>query len=405
MFEEIFNSIKSHKTRSILTGLGITWGVLILILLVGLGKGFEDGVMKLFNGFARKTMYVFTGQTTKPYKAYPAGRKIYFSGKDMADLPFIVPGIKDISRETSRNMRVANEDKVSGFEVKGVDAAYFRIKLLHVSYGRVIDNLDFSEIRKVALIGEDVAKYLFSQKNAVGKSISIGGINFTVTGIIKDNLFNSFESRLIYVPYSAYTNYIDKKDQTSLIMLSIADGSDSRKVEDRIRSLMGARDNFSPNDEKVLFFNSLDEQLKAFSKFFSGLKKFLWFMGLSTLLSGIIGVANIMYSVAKERTREIGIRKAIGARKRTIMQMFVAESIVLTSMAGYIGIITGAMVLKLISYLMESSNSDTIFEKPGIDLGITCAATIILITAGTIAGLVPAAFAAKLNPVDALKQE
>ncbi len=405
MFEEVYNSIKNHKTRSFLTGFGITWGILILIVLVGIGKGFEEGVMKLFNGFAKKTIYIISGQTSKPYMAYPIGRKIYFSLKDISDIKRIIPDIKDISGEATQNFSIYNEDRIFRFDVKGVSAPYFNIKLLNLSYGRVINSFDFMQNRKVALIGEDVAKYLFNKKNVIGKSVNIGGVFFTIIGVIQNSLFNTFESRLVYIPYSTYSNYFNKRDQISLVILAISDGVDTKKIEKRIKSLMGERDNFSSTDEKVFFFNSLDEQLKAFSSLFTALRNFLWFMGLSTLFSGIIGVANIMFSVAKERTREIGIRKAVGAKNKEVMKMFIVEAVILTSVAGYIGIMIGALILKIISYFIETSNKNILFEKPSINLSITLAATLILIISGTMAGFIPAVFASKLNPVDALRQE
>lgn len=405
MLGEIINSIKSNKARSFMTGLGIFWGVLILIILVGIGRGFESGVFKMFNGFAKKTIYVFGGETSVPFKGFPIGRKIEFNSKDVRDIRAVIPEISNISQETTQNMVASKDDKIDRFDVKGVTDSYFQIKLLSVLHGRVINSLDYRNDRKTALIGEDIALNLFNKKNVVGERIVLGGVAFVITGVIKNNLFNSFESRLIYIPYSTFSIYFNKGDKSKLLLLSLNNGANSSEVQKRLQFICGNKFNFNKDDKRAIIFNNLDEQLKAFSSFFNGLRAFLWFMGLSSLFGGVIGVANIMYSVAKERTKEIGIRKAVGAKNKDIRKLFIAEAILLTSIAGYMGLIIGHFVLYFIGYYFKVLNVSEIFESPKIDLKIALAAIIILVTSGTLAGYIPAVYASKLNPVDALRQE
>jgi putative ABC transport system permease protein len=190
-----------------------------------------------------------------------------------------------------------------------------------------------------------------------------------------------------------------------MIVLSVVDDASSQKIEERIRSVMGRRYDFSPRDKNVLFFNNLEQQVDAFNSFFSSLTKFLWLMGLSTLFSGIVGVTNIMYCVAKERTKEIGLRKALGARNSSIRKLFIGEAVFLTSIAGYAGMMAGALILKLIGYFINVADKQPLFEKPIMDWRIALATTLILTFAGTAAGFMPAIYASRLNPIDALRQE
>ena len=402
--QEIFDSIKANKTRSFLTGLSIAWGVMILILLVGIGKGFETGVMKVFTGFAKKTLYISTGQTSEPFQSYPADRHIYFSSKDVSDLRSLIPEVKDISPIATQNLTVSAGVKGFRFDINGVSPGFFSIRLLRAASGRVIDPADEKDNRKVAFIGKDVAQYLFGKSNAVGQSINIGGVFFTVIGVIRGNLFNSFEAKLVYIPYSAYISYFNRDERIGLVVLSLKNETDVQKATDRIRLLMAKRYGFSSTDKSVFFFNSLDQQVKTFSSFFAGLRKFLWFMGLSTLFSGVIGVTNIMYCVAKERTREIGLRKAIGARNSAIRKLFISEAVLLCSLAGYTGMVAGALLLKLIGQFFDPGDNQ-IFERPHIDWRIALAASIVLTLSGALAGFMPAVFASRMNPIEALRHE
>ena len=187
------------------------------------------------------------------------------------------------------------------------------------------------------------------------------------------------------------------------MVMSLRESVSSSKALTRIRNFLAHRFNIHPEDEHVFYINSMEEQVKAFNSLFTTIRKFLWFMGVSVLLSGIIGVANIMYVSAKERTREIGLRKAVGAKKRTIKAMFICESILITSLAGYLGMLMGMGVLWIVGLFIEPDN--LLFEKPSIDIGVAISATLVLILAGTFAGLKPAAYAANLNPIDALREE
>lgn len=400
---EIYEFVKRKPSRTILTGIGISWGIFILIVLVGIGSGFERGVFKLFNGFSKSTTYVYASETSMGYKGAGSGRKIQFQKEDLDMLKSRIPEITHLSPETGRWNAVYADMKNGWFETRGVYPDYFRIKLLEIEHGRALNALDMNEARKVVLIGENVVDMLFRKENPIGKYIRIGQEMFRVIGTIKNTVLNSYEARIIYMPYSVYERVDITAGQFGTVVFSTVKGAKIKEVNTRVRNVMARKYHFAPNDDKAFYFNSMEEQVKAFTDLFVMIRKFLWFMGISTLVSGVIGVGNIMYSSVKERTREIGIRKSVGAKAQQIKAMFLWESIALTSLAGYVGLFLGWGILKIVALFI--SENTPMMEKPGLDYPTAVAAVFILVIAGTLAGLRPAIYAAELNPIEALKEE
>ena len=242
-----------------------------------------------------------------------------------------------------------------------------------------------------------------STENPIGKYIRMGQEMFRVIGTIKNTMLNSYEARVIYMPYSVYEQVDATAGRFGTVVFSTVKGAKIKEVNTHVRNVMARKYQFAPSDDKVFYFNSMEEQVKAFTDLFVMIRKFLWFMGISTLVSGVIGVGNIMYSSAKERTREIGIRKSVGAKAQQIKAMFLWESIALTSLAGYVGLVLGWGILKVVALFI--SEDTPMMEKPGLDFPTAVAAIFILVIAGTLAGLRPAIYAAELNPIEALKEE
>lgn len=400
---EIYESVKRKPTRAILTGVGITWGIFILIILVGIGSGFERGVFKLFSGFSKSTTFVYASQTTIGYEGTSVGRKITFTDDDTKMLKRSIPQIEKISPEVSQWNLVSVADERGWFEMKGVSPEYFAIKLLQTEKGRLLNSLDASENRNVALIGKNVADVLFGKQEPIGKMIQVNQVLYKVVGIIKNTLLNNMEARTVYIPYSVLLSSNSMAREFTTLLFSLKEKVETQKIHSRVRSLMARKYKFDPMDEKVFYFNSMEEQVKAFSNLFVMLRKFLWFMGVSTLVSGIIGVGNIMYSSAKERTREVGIRKSVGANTSSIKAMIMWESIALTFISGCIGLLSGWGVLRAVGWFI--SDDVMMMDKPGIDIPTAIAAMVILVISGTLAGLKPALYAAELNPIDALRDE
>lgn len=243
----------------------------------------------------------------------------------------------------------------------------------------MLNALDMNEARKVVLIGENVVDMLFRKENPIGKYIRMGQEMFRVIGTIKNTMLNSYEARVIYMPYSVYEQVDATAGRFGTVVFSTVKGAKIKEVNTHVRNVMARKYQFAPSDDKVFYFNSMEEQVKAFTDLFVMIRKFLWFMGISTLVSGVIGVGNIMYSSAKERTREIGIRKSVGAKAQQIKAMFLWESIALTSLAGYVGLVLGWGILKVVALFI--SEDTPMMEKPGLDFPTAVAAIFILVIA------------------------
>jgi putative ABC transport system permease protein len=402
----MIDNLLENKLRSMLCGVGISWGILILTLLLGVGKGFEEGVKKLFEGFAKNTMYVSSGSTSSLGGGSAIGRKVSFGKDDLLFLGKSIPSIIHISPEIGR-LGIAKKGANSGsFTIKGVSEAYFNIRSVHLSNGRLINRMDLLKGRKVALIGSSVSKILFKQgKSIIGSYIEIDSENYKIVGIIRNSLLSALESSLIYVPFSSFQRQYNSTKNIGTIVLCHSDSNNSSEVEGWIRSIMAYRYKFNSKDDKALIFNNLTEQTKAVNGFFSGLKKFLLFIGISTLVSGVIGVTNMMFISAKERTKEIGLRKAVGAKRSSIIFMFFKESVVLTIFFGLLGMLLGIGFLKLIGYFSSSIVDNEIFDKPVLDLPVVIVSISLLVISGIVSAVFPAYYAASLSPIEALRAE
>ena len=403
LFYEIWDSIRMHPSRTALTSLGIVWGMFILVLLIGVGKGFERGVYHLFSGFSKGATYVYSSETSMGYGSTSLGVPIRFNENDLMVLKEAIPQITDISPEVSEWRMSYHDDNYGSFEIRGVYPDYFNIRLLDVSDGRLLNPLDNYQTRNTAVIGENVADVLFKKRNPIGETIRIENELYKIIGIIDNNLFSAYESRLIYIPFSSFLQTNASVKEFPTVIYSTDDGSDYKAINRRVRDIMSRRHSFSPKDEKVLYFNSMEEQVEAFSSFFDALKKLLWFLGISTLCSGIISVGNNMYTVTKERTKEIAIRKAVGATSNSIKSLFLCESILVTASSGIIGILLGWIVLKLIGLFITQDS--ILMERPDINIPTIIAALILLVISGTIAGLRPAIQASELTPIEALNEK
>lgn len=399
---EIYEVVRRNPSRTILTGIGIAWGIFILVLLTGIGSGFEKGIFSLFKGFSRSMTYLYASQTSIPYKGTNVNTKVTFMEEDLQALKEAIPDIEYSTPEAEVLETVFAGTKSGRFEVKGVYPEYFNIKLLEAEAGRILNILDMQETRKSIFVGKNVADVLFKKENPIGKEVRIGEGVYQIVGVIKNTLLNMSEERAIYMPYSTYRSEHSDAEHFSILLFSLKEKAKIENVKICIRNIMGRKYLFDPQDETVFYFNSMEDQMKAFSELFAALNKFLWFMGLSTLASGIIGVGNIMYVSAKERTREVGIRKSVGANPSQVKAMFLWESIALTSISGIVGMVVGGGILKFIgTFIAEDA---ILMEKPSVNLSVTVAAMCILVLCGTLVGLKPAIYASGLPPVEALKE-
>jgi len=407
--KEIYKSITQHKLRNALTGFGIAWGIFIMMLMMGFGDSFQQGVFKLFSSFAENTIVVWGGESTMPYNGVMDNKTIVFDQDILLQFKTAFDEIEYISLQANspQSMQMTYNDNKNTGSLIGVEADFFRIRKQKIKAGRLFISKDFKEDGAVCIIPERVEELLFKRKSKViGEYINIGDNYFKVIGVTKDNPNINFGDRnSVVIPFSSYQTLFNANTSNSFI-ISLYKDVDGSKFMKRFEAFMSRLYRVNPDDKEAFYTFSMSEQVKEFQSLFTGIRIFIWFVGFCILLTGIISVGNIMYVNINERTREIGIRKAIGATPRNILEMVLAESVVLTSIAGFVGIFFGYIVIFVIQIVIASMVEDNMFlGNIGVNFPVILTSLSILILAGVVAGILPALKASRIRPVIALNQE
>jgi putative ABC transport system permease protein len=407
IFQELFDSIKQNKVRTILSGFGIYWGILILVVLLGTGQGFQEAVMNLFSVFAQKSIYVYGGETSLKHNNIKEGKAIRFDAKYLAALQERFLEIEAISPQISSSLPIQSSAKSSVFNVIGIHDDYMQIKILQVQEeGRLFTYFDMDKERPVAIIGDNVATTLFANQSALNKQINISGLYFRIIGILKnDNIFSAADIHSVYIPYSTYIRSIDPNPEFSAFCLSLTRTADSKQFEEDLRNYLAYHSHFAVNDPQAVYIANFETQTSAFESLFNGLRYFIWGIGICFLISGIVGISNIMFVIVRERTNEIGIRRAVGASPQSIIHLILSESIVITGLAGIIGLITGKGILMLIDWTLSMIKDNSFMQHTTLNTQVAFMALVVLILAGILAGAFPAIKASTIKPVDAIRHE
>lgn len=400
-WQEILSSIRRHKLRTALTALGVFWGIFMLVILLAAGRGLQNGIEHEFRDQAENTVWVNQGLTSIPYNGLPEGRQIRFSNADFELLAGEFEEIRHISGRffVAGSYTVNYGQKSLSFSVRGIQPDYRIIENIELQSGRYINETDIRDKRKVAVIGRSVREELFGEEDPVGRRIRIGDIVFHVVGIYTDQ-GRQDEERFVYIPLSTAQAVFAGRDDVHQIMFSTQD-MQQNEIEafmTRLRGLLARRHQFDPEDRRaVSMFNTAEEYL-TFMNLFASIRLFVWFIGLGSITAGIIGVSNIMLIAVKDRAKEIGIRKAMGATPASIVSMVLQEALLITALAGYLGLLAGVAAIGLIEQVAVEY-----FRNPRVDIGVGVAATLVLIAAGLLAGWMPARQAARINPVEAMR--
>jgi len=404
-WEEIFSTIRKNKLRTFLTGFSVAWGIFMLIILLGSGRGLENGVRDQFASSAVNTLWVWGGETTIAYKGFKPGRDITFENSDYRDIKRSVKGIEYIAGRTFvwGDNTISYKNEYGNFDIRSVHPDYGIIEKVNLLEGRFVNPMDIKQNLKVAAIGVAVKDALFKGKPAMGEYINVKGIPFKVVGIFEDDDGRQDNQRVIYIPITTAQKVFIGRDrlQTMAVTVASRDVEDSKHMEEEIRTKMANKHQFAKEDSQAMFIWNGVEEFKKFQDLFAAIRIFIWIVGIGTIIAGIVGVSNIMMISVKERTKEIGIRKSLGATPATIIALIMQESIFITGFAGYIGLVLGIGLLELISPHIKTE----FFRNPDANLGVAISATILLIIAGVIAGYVPARKAASIKPVEALRDE
>ncbi len=402
-WQEIFNSINRHRTRTILTAIGVFWGIFMLVLLMGAGQGLQNGVEHQFRDDALNSVWVRRGTTSLPYKGLATGRFLRFTNEDYTALK---TNHKEIDHITGRfylsgDQLIKYKNKSFSYNVRSVHPGHQVLENTIVTHGRYLNDTDIEEKRKVAVIGKIVKENLFEEEDAIGKEVTLGGIVYVVVGVFEDT-GGEWEMRNVYIPISTAQQLYAGTDEIHQLMFTLGDLSveETKVIENEIRADFAARHNFDVEDRRAIRIFSLAEEYQEFKSLFFMINSFIWFVGIGCIIAGVIGVSNIMLIVVKDRTKEIGIRKALGATPQSIIGMILMESIFITAFAGYLGLAFSSFTIYAMSFVEVE-----FFRNPQVNLGVAITATIILIIAGTLAGLIPALQAARINPVEAMKAD
>ena len=401
---EIFATVRANRLRTFLTAFSVAWGIFILIILLGSGQGLRNGAEKQFQGDAINSIWVNAGTTSKAYKGFQPGRRIQLRNEDFAMIRKQVEGVDKITTSfDGRSVRTLNYKNENGaFTVRSCMPDHDYLEKATIISGRFINEIDIAEYRKVCAMGIPVRDALFKKEDPIGKYISVDGFPFKVVGVFTDP--GRGDNDRIYIPLSTAQRAFNGQNKIGVVWLSTGDKSvdESEKMASDIRKLIQRKYGLDPTDDKALDVTNNTVEYARIMNMLSGIRIFIWVIGIGTLIAGIVGVSNIMTIAVKERTKEIGVRKAIGATPASIVSMIIQESMLITGGAGYIGLMLGIIVLEVAKKMIPESD---FFVNPNVDINVAIAATVLLMLAGALAGFVPALRASKIEPVVALRDE
>ncbi|WP_396590637.1 ABC transporter permease [Allomuricauda sp. R78024] len=413
-WKEILEVLTSNVGRTILTAFGVCWGIFILIVLLAAGKGFENGIRKDFGDIATNTMFMWTRSTTKAFEGLPKGRSFEFKVDDVQAIEDNVPNLKFISpRNQLGGFRgggnVIRGIRVGAYNVYGDYPQIINQDPMTVTSGRFLNHNDIQQKRKVAIIGQGVKSELYEKgEEVLGTYIKIQGVNFMVIGTYKKNSNDGDgeeAQKEIFVPFTSFSQAFNRGEDVGWMAITAHDGSSISQLKEGIINVMRERHKVHPEDNRAIGYFDLYEEFNRVESLFFGLKAIAYLVGIMVLLSGIIGVSNIMLIVVKERTKEIGIRRALGEAPVSIKKQILMESIFLTIISGMIGIIFGALVIYGINSLLDSVGPVDMFVNPSVSVGVVSGALMILMVSGLLAGFIPAQSAIRVRPIEALRTE
>lgn len=404
VWSEILSTIRANRLRTFLTAFSVAWGIFMLIVLLGSGQGLRNGAENQFQSDAVNSIWINGGVTSKAHDGFQPGRIIQLRNEDYAMIQRQNPGVSEMTASyDGRNIRTLSyRNETGAFTVRSCMPDHDYLENCKMEKGRFVNNNDISGYRKVCAIGKPVEEALFGKENPIGKYINVDGIPFKVIGQFTDP--GRGDNDRIYIPISTAQKTFNGQDKMSVIWLSTGNMSidDGNKMVENIKKYLANKYNFDPEDQQAAnVWNNSIEYVRIMDML-SNIRIFIWVIGIGTLIAGIVGVSNIMMIAVKERTKEIGVRKAIGANPNSIISMIIQESVLITAVAGYIGLMFGVLVLEGAKKFMPPSD---FFRNPEVDLGVALSAIILLVIAGAIAGLIPALRAASIEPIAALRDE
>ncbi len=408
---ELFESLTRNKLRTFLTALGVFWGIFVLVLMLGIGRGLERGVAKNLGMMATRSVFLWGQRTSVPYQGLVPGRDVRFDNDDIQALR-AVPGVQYVAPRTRlggwrEGASVTAGAKTGYFPVLGDVPEYRLLEPMRFPRGRFVNQRDMVEARKVAVLGDRTREALFGAEDALGKYIAIQGVLFQVVGEVTATHQGEQADRIreaVFVPFSTFQLAFNQRNRVGWFALGAHPTAAPEAVEEAAKAAIRAQHRIAPNDVAAVGAWNSAKQYQRVHNLFRGINLFVWLVGSMTLLAGVLGVSNILLVSVRERTRELGVRKALGATPWSVVSMILKEALILTGLSGYLGLVAGVGALELLSLAIERIPGAPI-SRPDIDLGAALLANLVLIVAGALAGVVPARHAARISPVEALRTE
>ncbi len=409
--EEIMAGLKHNVLRTVLTGLSVSWGIFILIILLAAGNGLQNGVTSNFSSRATNSIQLTADRTSMPYRGFKGDRNLNFTDDEKGKLQNEFSELTGYSAVVNSYLNITYKNEGDNFSVNGIEPAYAAIRNFEIYKGRSINSKDIEEQAKVIVLDRKVVDKLFKDKQALGEYVKVGNIVFRVVGI------NDAKSRWgngnTYIPFSTAQSIFNtnKKYRTmTMLVEGVETEEENEALNKSIRSSLSSQMTFDPTDDQAVWVWNNQQNYVETMKIFSIITFFVAFIGILTLIAGIVGVSNIMLVSVKERTREIGIRKAIGASPSAILRSIVLESLIITTIFGYIGMFLGIAIVEGVNVVLQQSATGgdggmQIFKEPSVPLNYVFIATAILVISGVIAGYLPAKRAVRIKPIEAMREE
>ncbi len=414
-WHEIFSALKKNKVRTFFTAFGVFWGIFMLVLMLGSGNGLKNAAYNGWGDFATNSFFMWTQRTSMPYKGFKRGRSFNFNNQDTKAIRENVPEVKTLAPRIQAGgyrgaSNVVRGKETGAFNIYGDYPDFMDIDPVTITKGRFVNQKDITDMRKIAVIGNGVVDALFKEEeNPIGEYIKIQGVYFNVVGTFKSKKNGGEADRdanSIFLPFSTMQKTYNYGDAVFWYAITSKKGISASVTEEKVIKLMKQRHKVHPDDNQAIGHFNVKKEFNKMQGLFNGIDGLIWIVGIGTLLAGIIGVSNIMLIIIKERTKEIGVKRALGATPLNIISQVILESVFLTTMAGYFGLVMGVGALGLLDNAMQNSGADNrFFLHPGINFSVGITALVILIIAGIFAGMIPAKRAVSIKPVDALRDE
>lgn len=405
-WQEIYGSIRKNKLRTGITIIGVMWGIFLLVVLLGAARGMENNFNKMFGDFATNSVFVWGQTTSKPFKGFQEGKRMRLK---ITDVDYIRSEIKGIEFVVPRNQSqglVVNNFKSLTVGIYGDYPLLDKVQKKNLVYGRFVNTNDINEKKKVCVISDDIYKQLFDKDEyPIGQYIKINDINYQVIGHYKDkSLGGGGPQGGVHIPFSTFQQVYNQGEEIGWIMVTAKPNVDIGQIEADVKLLLKNLHKVHPKDTRAFGSFNLGDRIKKVTGFLTGMQFLTWFVGIATLIAGVFAIGNILLITVKERTKEIGIRRALGAKPGEIRRQIVLESVFLTTIAGALGIIFGGIVLMIIDTLW-GHGEEAALVNPTVDIPVILIAFTTLVVLGTLIGLIPAQIAVSVRPIEALRDE